>query len=55
MDKIITKEITLQAGDVKIPGFFCLPAGRGPFPVVIVFHYFNKFEQFHVDGYKSNH
>jgi carboxymethylenebutenolidase len=47
MDKIITKEITLQAGDVKIPGFFCLPAGRGPFPVVIVFH--------GSDGFKLNH
>ena len=47
MDKIITKEITLQAGDVKIPGFFCLPARRGPFPVVIVFH--------GSDGFKPSH
>ena len=47
MKQIITKKITLQAGDVKIPGFFCLPAGRGPFPVLIVFH--------GSDGFKPNH
>ena len=47
MKQINTKKITLQTGDVKIPGFFCLPAGRGPFPVVIVFH--------GSDGFKANH
>ena len=47
MSTIITKDVTIQAGDVKIPGFFCLPAGRGPFPVVIVFH--------GSDGFKPSH
>jgi carboxymethylenebutenolidase len=47
MGPIITKKITRYAGDVKIPGFFCLPAGRGPFPVVIVLH--------GSDGFKPNH
>ena len=41
------KEITLQAGDVKIPGFFCLTEGSRPFPVVVVFH--------GSDGFKPNH
>jgi hypothetical protein len=34
MGQIITKEITLQAGDVKIPGFLCLPEKMGPFPII---------------------
>lgn len=47
MGPIITKKITRYAGEVKIPVFFCLPAGRGPFPVVIVLH--------GSDGFKPNH
>ena len=47
MGRIITKEITLQAGDVKIPGFFCVPEGTGLFPVVVIFH--------GSDGFKTNH
>lgn len=47
MGKIITKEITLKAGNVKIPGFLCLPEAMGPFPIVMVFH--------GSDGFKPNH
>ena len=47
MTTIISKDVTIHSGDVKIPGFFCSPAGRGSFPVVIVFH--------GSDGFKSNH
>ena len=47
MTTIITKDVTIHSGNVKIPGFFCLPTGRGSFPVVIVFH--------GSDGFKPNH
>jgi dienelactone hydrolase len=41
------REITLKTGNVKIPGFFCLPEGMGPFPIIVVFH--------GSDGFKPNH
>ena len=47
MATIITKNVMIQAGDVKIPVFFCIPAEGDSLPVLIVFH--------GSDGFKSNH
>ncbi len=44
---VTIKEIVFQAGNVKIPGLFCLPQGIGPHPIIIVFH--------GSDGFKPNH
>ena len=30
--------VSITSGDVTIPGFFCRPAGSGPFPALIFFH-----------------
>ncbi|MCP4369197.1 MAG: dienelactone hydrolase family protein [Deltaproteobacteria bacterium] len=44
---VILKEISIQAGEVHIPGHFFYPDGDGPFATVVVFH--------GSDGFKPNH
>lgn len=47
MPEIITTPTATRVGDITVPGRFCRPHGKGPFPSVIVMH--------GSDGYKPNH
>ena len=47
MSPVITKQTATQVGNVTVPGRFCRPKGKGPFPSVIVMH--------GSDGFKTNH
>jgi dienelactone hydrolase len=48
-DRIIELDdnVKMKSGDVVIPGFFCRPAGGGPFPALILFHGTDGFQPTH--------
>ena len=41
------KNVLISTGDVSIPGFFCRPTNRGPFPGLILFHGTDGFQPTH--------
>ena len=47
MMRVLTKKISYPAGDIRVPGFFCLPETLAPCAAIIIFH--------GSDGFKPNH
>jgi dienelactone hydrolase len=45
--RVLTKKISYPAGDINVPGFFCLPENSALCAAVVVFH--------GSDGFKLNH
>jgi dienelactone hydrolase len=45
--RLLTKKISYRAGDINIPGFFCLPENLAPCAAIVIFH--------GSDGFKSNY
>lgn len=44
---VLTKKIFYPAGDIKVPGFLCLPENLAPCAAIVIFH--------GSDGFKPNH
>ncbi|MEA2107815.1 MAG: dienelactone hydrolase family protein [Pseudomonadota bacterium] len=40
-------KVAIKSGEVTIPGFFCRPVGKGPFPALIFFHGTDGFQPTH--------
>lgn len=45
--RVLTKKICYPAGDINVPGFFCLPENQASCAAVLIFH--------GSDGFKPNH